>query len=151
MSIQLSEGLYNAIYKALTTDTQMLALLGLSTTSTYNQLAEKVIKSANLSRQIKKDILPTIHYYTPKGMVDPMNDRVFASLVLFEVYVGEGSINKAHQIADRIFKLLVDYEIQSEWMNSFKVMFAGMGEINAGVSDVYCYGIELIISFELPY
>lgn len=134
--------LYNGIYSLIANDKDILEYVGLDGNVTNSQKGPKFQKQSK-PQQLSNNI-PLIAFYTPGGNVDFVNLDVFHPIFFFDIYTPD-NVNLAHQIAERLCKLLSN-ELNFSGVGGSSATILDAHESDSNLENVYCFSIEISFS-----
>jgi hypothetical protein len=137
--------LYDEVYRALTRDTDLMALMGLGT-ATSIEVAKKIQK-----RRKPQDIvanMPLISFYSPGGAKDHNNDLVFGSVFVFDVYTND-DVELAQDISARLCKMFNKELLPLVGIESFESVFADQSESLTDLPNTYCFTTLIVFYVSL--
>ncbi|UED74462.1 hypothetical protein [Brevibacillus sp. DP1.3A] len=136
--------LYHHLYELLSTDSQVLALLGIAPDD-KDSLTRQIIKRRKLA-ELSDVAKPLLSFYATSGKRDTDNPLLLTSFFRLEV-ITPGDVELAHQIASRLFHLLDDQSLSMSGIEGLDTYVVSQQESDTGHSSAYCF--TLITKFTL--
>lgn len=131
---------YNAVYRLLAVDAEVLGLLGLTPASSNIDKAKKLVKRKkppNLT-----NVLPIITFYTLPGSRDGENKEVYVAPFMFDIYTND-DVDKAQRIADRIIQMFDGRLPEVKETATLEAMFVTEHESETNQVNTYCYSVGI--------
>jgi hypothetical protein len=137
--------LYDEIYRALTSDDELMTLMNLKTSNLL-----KKAKHVQKRRQPQDIIenLPVITFYSPGGSKDKKNDLVFNSVFVFDVYT-EDDVELAQDISTRINNIFDRKLSLFDGIENFESLFVDQSESLTDLANTYCFTTVLLFCISL--
>lgn len=136
--------LYHHLYELLSTDSRVLALLGIAPED-KDSLSKQIIKQRKLA-QLSDVAKPLFSFYATSGKRDTDNPFLLTSFFRFDV-ITPGDIKLAHQIANHLFYLLDGKSLSMNGIEGLDTYVVSQQESDTGHSSAYCF--TLITKFTL--
>ncbi|GEN36110.1 hypothetical protein [Aneurinibacillus danicus] len=131
---------YNAVYRLLAADAEILGLLELSPASSNIEKAKKIVKRKkppNLTT-----LIPIIAFYTLPGARDGENKEVYVAPFTFDIYTND-DVDKAQRIAKRIIQMFDGKLPQVNETATLEAMFVTEHESETNQVNTYCYSVGI--------
>ncbi|MGG4455789.1 hypothetical protein [Brevibacillus porteri] len=136
--------LYHQLYELLTTDSQVLALLGIAPED-KDSLSKQIIKRRKLA-ELSDVAKPLLSFYATSGKRDTGNPLLLTSFFRLDV-ITPGDVELAHQIANCLFHLLDGKSLSMNGIEGLDTYVVSQQESDTGHSSAYCF--TLITKFTL--
>lgn len=136
--------LYHHLYELLSTDSQLLGLLGIAPED-KDSLSKQIIKQRKLA-PLSDVAKPLLSFYATSGKRDTDNPLLVTSFFRLDV-ITPGDIELAHQIAEHLFHLLDGRSLSMNGIEGLDTYVVSQHEPDTGHSSAYCF--TLVTKFTL--
>lgn len=136
--------LYHHLYELLSTDSQLLGLLGIAPED-KDSLSKQIIKQRKLA-PLSDIAKPLLSFYATSGKRDTDNPLLVNSFFRLDV-ITPGDIELAHQIAEHLFHLLDGKSLSMNGIEGLDTYVVSQHESDTGHSSAYCF--TLVTKFTL--
>ncbi|MCM3144562.1 hypothetical protein [Brevibacillus sp. MER 51] len=136
--------LYHHLYELLSTDSQLLGLLGIAPEDKDSQ-SKQIIKQRKPA-QLSDVAKPLLSFYAISGKRDTDNPLLLTSFFRLDV-ITPGDIELAHQIANHLFHLLDGKSLSMNGIEGLDTYVVSQQESDTDHSSAYCF--TLITKFTL--
>ncbi len=136
--------LYHHLYELLSTDSQLLAFLGIAPED-KGSLSKQIIKRRKLA-ELSDVAKPLLSFYATSGKRDTDNPLLLTSFFRVDV-ITPGDVESAHQIANHLFHLLDGKSLSMNGIEGLDTYVVSQQESDTGHSSAYCF--TMITKFTL--
>ncbi|BAU28157.1 hypothetical protein DFP93_101233 [Aneurinibacillus soli] len=130
---------YNAVYRLLAADKDILELLGLTLASSNIDKAKKLIKR---KKPPNLTTLPIVTFYALPGGRDGENKEVYVAPFMFDIYTND-DVDKAQKIAQRIIGMFDGVLPDVKETATLEAMFVTEHESETNQVNTYCYSVGI--------
>lgn len=138
--------LYNGIYKVLANDSNVLNYLGIGSTATPLQKAQRIQKRSKPTKLVEN--LPLIAFYAPPGRRDVNNYQVYNTQFVFDIYTSD-NVDLAQRLGDRILQLFDGVINPMMGVENFESLMVTQHESECDLANTYCWTVVIQFSITI--